>query len=63
MLDIVFSVWMRTGSYPPDSNKYEKKYFLDITCLATCSLINLYNQNIIIFIEKVLMSEFTYKVD
>ena len=24
MLDIVFFVWMRTGSYPPDSYEYEK---------------------------------------
>ena len=26
MLDIVFFVWIRTGSYPPDSNEYEKNY-------------------------------------
>ena len=24
MLDIVFFVWIWTGSYPPDSNEYEK---------------------------------------
>jgi hypothetical protein len=28
MLDIVFSVWMRTGSYPTDSNEYEKTFYL-----------------------------------
>ena len=26
MLDIVFSYSFESGSYPPDSNEYEKKY-------------------------------------
>ena len=31
MLDIVFFVFMRTGSYPPDSNEYEKNYYNSAT--------------------------------
>ena len=31
MLDIVFFVWMKTGSYPPDSNEYEKIFYEDLS--------------------------------
>ena len=33
MLDKVFFVWIRTGSYPPDSNGYEKLYSNFLACL------------------------------
>ena len=37
ILDIVFFVWMRTGSYPPDLNEYEKYYsFIKFRVLIWC---------------------------
>ena len=60
MLDIVFFVWMRSGSYPPDSNECEKTLLLNLDWLVHNSSVQLFQLIIFIILIFVFLLPFSY---
>ena len=60
MLDIVFFEWMRTGSYPPDSNEYEKTLLLNFEDHYKKTAHCPFSSRIFLLILNYIMNLFTY---